>query len=234
MSKVKKKKYKSQLSYEEQIIVKLKYFSLAKTTGHDGKQKAVSLIKWFQINNYLTAAQKALANQLTYVKKKPAVVKKHYLYAISNGQEIKLGMSSNVNGRLKALQTSSPSELVLLWKYYVASTPKDAIKIEKMLHRACKQFHIRGEWFTMDCIETVNSFNPNKKHVAKWEFAKLISVATKREKGILNFTVEDVRRTKLPNGTNRVWEQKDTAELYQLEIKKHLDYGHVVLVIHGH
>lgn len=232
MSKVKKKKYKSKLSHEEMIVVKLKYLSLAKTTGHEDKQKAVSLIKWYQINNFLTAAQKQLANKLTYVKKKPAVVKKHYLYAISNGQQIKLGMSSNVKSRLKALQTSNHSELVLLWSYYIANTPADAIKIEKKLHRACKEFHILGEWFEIDCIDIVNNFNPNKKHMAKWEFAKLVSVAKARNKGILNFTVEDIRRTKLNGQMNRVWDQNDTGELYQLEIKKLLNDGHVVLVTH--
>lgn len=232
MSKRKKSKYKSKLSYEELTVVKLKKFSLGKEVNSDDKQKAVSLIRWFQVNNYFTAAQKQLANSLTYVKKKPAVVKKHYLYAISNGQEVKLGMSSDVNKRLKALQTSSPSELVVLWKYYIANTPADAIKIEKKLHRACEDYRIRGEWFKMDCIDIVNSFNPNKKHTAKWEFAKLISVSTRRKKGILNFTIENIRRTNIPSGANRVWEQKDTAELYQLEIKKQLDDGHVVIVIH--
>lgn len=232
MSKVKRKKYKSQLSYEEIMVVKLSGFSLNKTTSHDDKQKAVSLIKWFQINNFFTAAQKQLANQLTYVKKKPAVVKKHYLYAISNGDQIKLGMSADVNKRLKAMQTASPAELVLLWKYYIANTPADAIKIEKMLHRACKKFHIRGEWFERACIDTVNSFNPNKQHAAKWEYAKLVSVDRNRKDGILNFTVEDVRRTNLNSTMNRVWSQEDTAELYQLEIKKLLDDGCVVLTIH--
>ncbi len=234
MSKVKKKKPNSYLSYEDLIVVKLKRFSLAKETSYDDKQKAVSIIKWFQLNSYLTTAQKQLANQLTYVKKKPIAKKKHYLYAISNGKEVKLGMSSNVSGRLKALQTSSPSELVLLWQYYIANTLKDAIKIEKMLHKSCKQFHIRGEWFAMGCIKNVNLFNPNKKHVSKWEFGKLISVDAKRKKGILNFTVENIRRTKIPNGANRVWDQVDTKELYQLEIKKHLDDGEVVLVIRTH
>lgn len=232
MSKVKRKKYKSQLSYEEIMVVKLKGFSLNKTTSRDDKQKAVSLIKWFQINNFFTAAQKQLANQLTYVKKKPAVVKRHYLYAISNGDQIKLGMSADVNKRLKAMQTASPAELVLLWKYYIANTPADAIKIEKMLHRACKQFHIRGEWFERACIDTVNKFNPNKQHTAKWEYAKLVSVDRNRKDGILNFTVEDIRRTNLNGKMNRVWSQEDTAELYQLEIKKLLDDGCVVLTIH--
>ena len=230
MSKVKRKKFKSQLSYEELMLVKLKAFSLNKLTDHESKQKAVSLIKWFQINNFFTAAQKQLANQLTYVKKKPAVVKKHYLYAISNGAQVKLGMSSDVNKRLKSMQTASPAELVLLWKYYIANTPADAIKIEKMLHRACKEFHIRGEWFDRTCIDTVNKFNPNKKHSARWEYAKLISVDRSRKSGILNFTVERIRRTSLTNKMNRVWSQDEVNELYQVEIKKLLGDGEVVLL----
>ena len=232
MSKVKKYKRKSKLNYTEIIFVNLKKFSLQKTTSEENKQKAKSLLKWFYANGYFTAAQQALAKSLTYVKKKPAVIKKHYLYAISNGVDVKLGMSSNVDGRLKALQTSSPSELVTLWKYYISDTPAGAIKIEKMLHRACKEFHIRGEWFKMGCIDIVNKFNPNKKHSAKWEFAKLISVSHKRIDGILYFNVEDIRRTNLTGKMHRVWEQKDTAELYQLEIKKMLDDGHVVLITH--
>lgn len=230
MSKAKKNKRKAKLNYTEVIFVNLKKFSLAKSTSEEDKQKAKSLLKWFYANGFFTAAQQSLAKSLTYVKKKPAVAKKHYLYAISNGEQVKLGMSGDVNKRLKALQTSSPSDLVVLWKYYIANTPADAIKIEKRLHRACKEFHVRGEWFSMGCIDIVNTFNPNKKHSAKWEFGKLISVDRNRKNGILNFTVESIRRTDLTGQMSRVWSQDDTAELYQLEIKKMLDDGHVVLM----
>lgn len=231
MSKAKRNKYKSKLTYDELMLVKLKSFSISKSTSMDDKQKAVSLIKWYEINRFFTAAQKSLANSLTYIKKKPAAVKKHYLYAISNGDQIKLGMSSDVNKRLKAMQTASPAELVVLWKYYIANTPADAIKIEKMLHRACKEFHIRGEWFDNRCIDTVNKFNPNKKHTAKWEYAKLLQVDTSRTKGVLNFTVETIRRTNVTSRMNRVWSQSETAELYQVEIKRLLDDGEVVLLL---
>ena len=231
MSKAKRSKYKTQLNHEEIMLVKLKSFSLSRATSHDDKQTAVSLLRWYQINKFFTAAQKRLINNLTYIKKKPVAVKKHYLYAISNGKEIKLGMSSNVNNRLKALQTSNAAELIVLWKYYIANTPKEAIKIEKMLHRSCKEFHIRGEWFGMSCMKTVNEFNPNKKHSAKWEYAKLISVERNRKAGILNFTVEDIRRTRLTSKMNRVWGQKETTELYQHEIVKLLDDGNVVLML---
>lgn len=227
-----KRKRKVKLSYAEIIFIKLKKFSLDKSSKEEDKQKAKSLIKWFYANNFFTAAQTALANSLTYVNKKPAVVKKHYLYAISNGQEVKLGMSGDVSKRLKALQTSSPSELVLLWKYYIANTPKDAIKIEKMLHRACKQFHVRGEWFTMDCVAIVNKFNPNKQHTARWEFAKLITVQTRNKGNGEKFQVTDIRRNRINKDMKRIWKQEETADLLQLEIKKYLDDGHVVLVVY--
>lgn len=227
-----KNKRKLNLSANDHIIIKLQNLLLKKGTVAHDKERAQSLIRWYQANKFFTPAQRSLANSLTYVRKTKEVKKKHYLYAISNGDQIKLGMSSDVNKRLKAMQTSSPAELVLLWKYYIANTPADAIKIEKMLHRACKQFHIRGEWFKRECIDTVNSFNPNKKHAAKWEYAKLVSVERSRKNGLLNFTVEDIRRTNLTGKMNRVWSQEDTTELYQLEIKKLLDDGEVVLVTH--
>ena len=53
MSKVKKNKRKATLNYLEVIFVKLKSFSLAKTTSEEDKQKAKSLVKWFRINGYL-------------------------------------------------------------------------------------------------------------------------------------------------------------------------------------
>ena len=230
MSKVKNNKVK--LNYLEITVINLEKFLNSAAIKDNQIENVKSLLSWFKLNGYFTKAQMSLAKSLTYVKKKPAVVKKHYLYAISNGEQVKLGMSSNVNGRLKALQTSSPSELVLLWKYYIANTSAEAIKIEKMLHRACKEFHIRGEWFKMECIDTVNKFNPNKKHSAKWEYAKIISVERARKKGILNFTVEDIRRTRITSNMNRVWAQTETDELYQYEIVKLLDDGHVVLVTH--
>ena len=230
MSKVKNNKVK--LNYLEITVINLEKFLNSAAIKDNQIENVKSLLSWFKLNGYFTKAQMSLAKNLTYVKKKPAVVKKHYLYAISNGEQVKLGMSSNINGRLKTLQTSSPNELVLLWRYYIANTPVEAIRIEKMLHRACKEFHIRGEWFKMECINTVNKFNPNKKHSAKWEYAKLISVERSRKKGILNFTVEDIRRTKITSNMNRVWSQTETDELYQYEIVKLLDDGRVVLVTH--
>ena len=68
--------------------------------------------------------------------------------------------------------------------------------------------------------------------IAKWKYAKLVSVDVARKEGVLNFTVEEIRRKRLTGQMNRVWDQKDTTEPYQLEIKSLLDDGHVVLLTH--
>ena len=225
-------KIQTHLNTNDYIVIKLKNFLLKKGNSEQNKKIAKSLLCWYQNNNSFTKAQRSLAGRITYVRKTKSTKKKHYLYAISNGEQIKLGMSSNIKKRIESLQTSCPTELVLLWKYYIANTAGEAIKIEKQLHRACKKFHIRGEWFSRDCIEIVNKFNPNKKHCAKWECAKLITVDKKRTNKILNFTVEAIRKTDVTNNMYRVWEQKDTIELYQQEIKALLEMGEVVLVEH--
>ena len=190
-----KRNNKSNLSYIEITVIKLNNLVRSKDAKDDHIEKAKSLLAWFKLNGYFTKAQISLAKNLTYVKKKVQVNKKHYLYAISNGKEIKLGMSTDITKRLRTLQTSSPSELTLLWKYYIANTPKDAIKIERMLHRACKKFHIRGEWFTMECIETVNSFkleiaviSGNPSNILELKSANLNSVKSSKlsETGPIN------------------------------------------------
>jgi hypothetical protein len=152
-------KSKVKLTPTESQVVKLNLL-LRNPLPTEVYDQIKSLIHWYQTKGTFTPAQMALANGLTYVKKVKGPIKKHYLYAISNGEQVKLGMSSNIKGRMKTMQTASPSELVLLWKYYVASTPRKAVKIEKNLHRACKEWSVRGEWFSMGCMRIVKRFKP--------------------------------------------------------------------------
>lgn len=232
MSKT-KKRVKTKLSYAEVLIKDLKYLSTAKSTTKEQKQTVDSLLRWYLKNHFLTSGQVGLAKSLTAPKQaKKKTNTKHYVYAISDGENIKIGMSNNVEKRLKSLQTSNSKDLVVVWKYYAGRQAKDATKIEKMLHRQCKPHHIRGEWFKMEALEMVKSFNPNRKNCSRWEYAKLVTVETKRKEGVLNYKVSDIRRNKVKHNMNRVWEQKETQELYQQEIKMLLDDKHIVLVIH--
>lgn len=232
MSKI-KKRVKTKLSYAEILIRDLKNLSTAKSTTKEQKQTIDSLLRWYLKNHFLTSGQIKLAESLTAPKKvKKKTNTKHYVYAISDGENIKIGMSNDVDKRLKTLQTSNSKDLIVVWKYYAGRQAKDATKIEKMLHRQCKSHRIRGEWFKMEALEMVKSFNPNRKNCSRWEYAKLVSVDTKRKNGILNYSVSDIRRNEVKYNMNRVWEQTETKELYQQEIKMLLDDKHIVLVIH--
>ncbi len=159
-----KRRIKEELTYTEKLIVKLKDLPKKGGVTQDQIEKADSLVRWYIANHYLTKAQVKLAKSLvakTVVKS--AAKKKHYLYAISDGVNIKLGMSNSPRTRLKGLQTSNSSELVILWEYYVSNTQKGAATAERKLHRACKKFRIRGEWFKIECMDIVKGFNPNRQ-----------------------------------------------------------------------
>lgn len=82
---------------------------------------------------------------------------KHYVYAISDGAFVKIGLAVDPVKRLADLQVASPSILKLeakieCFRYSHAS------KLEKQLHRACKKYHIRGEWFDMDALCVFDEF----------------------------------------------------------------------------
>ena len=122
---------------------------LFRSWSHKQKQLALKLINE---NKVLAAATR---------KKK--VEAKYWLYAITDGQDVKLGFSSNVQNRLKALQTSQAPNLKVLWKFYTGRGRLTAMNAEKCLHRHCKKYRISGEWFSLDCMELVEAFKPKKK-----------------------------------------------------------------------
>lgn len=64
-----------------------------------------------------------------------------YIYFIIGGGKTKVGISSNVGGRFKVLQSNSPVKLVLV---YVAPGNH---KLEQAIHQRLKEKHAWGEWF---------------------------------------------------------------------------------------
>lgn len=73
-----------------------------------------------------------------------------YIYLIYNGEQTKIGVSVNVDKRLKALQTGSASKLSLLRKYKIGDSGL-AYRLEKQLHKMFFQSRCRhnGEWFEL-------------------------------------------------------------------------------------
>ena len=88
-----------------------------------------------------------------------------YVYFISSDDKIKIGYTKNIKRRLKQLQTSNSSQLLLLG--YIEGD-KD---VEKQLHKRFAQYRIRknGEWFNCsdEILDYINEYNlePNIKVV---------------------------------------------------------------------
>ena len=112
--------------------------------------------------------------QLSYVKalvrrfkdggsKKAKKERKYQLYAITDGHSVKLGYSSDVRRRMSSMQTGHPETLKCIWKFYTGKNEDQAKRLEKKLHRFCKKYAKRGEWFEMGCMPLVEKFSTTEK-----------------------------------------------------------------------
>lgn len=73
----------------------------------------------------------------------------YYVYFISDGEYLKIGISNDVDKRLKTLQTSNARLLNLV--HCIEVPNKDyAIWIENTLHGAFPHARAMGEWFRID------------------------------------------------------------------------------------
>lgn len=72
------------------------------------------------------------------------------IYFITDGKFVKIGISNDVNQRLKALQTANPRQLELLY-----SIKGDSL-LEESLHGIFTNSRVKGEWFELD--ESIYSF----------------------------------------------------------------------------
>lgn len=73
---------------------------------------------------------------------------KCFVYLISNGEYIKIGVAKNVEARLKDLQVANAKELQLICSFPLKNE-KEAFKLEQFLHTEYEAYHIRGEWFNI-------------------------------------------------------------------------------------
>lgn len=151
------------ITSEERLLASL--YEVVKRKSEKSRD-AMGLISWYMANKMWTEKQKYFARSIINnesmkekLRKKSQSNKKHYLYAISNGEQVKLGFSCNIEKRLKTLQTSSPCKLEEIWRFYVGKGPTTARSAERKLHRFCKKHHISGEWYSCDVAELVKTFS---------------------------------------------------------------------------
>lgn len=69
-----------------------------------------------------------------------------YFIRDTGSRAVKIGVSADPKGRLKALQTASPTTLELTsWREY-----ENATAVERYLHRTFAHLRCNGEWFVPD------------------------------------------------------------------------------------
>ncbi len=129
---------------------------------------ALSLLGKLKRNGSLSPRQWGYAKGISARGGKfPKTSKPQFLYAITDGDMIKLGMSRNVEKRRANLQSSNPKELFVLWEQYVGICSDKAKRAESQLHKKCRNFHIRGEWFKSTCFPLVRSFKYEDDNISE-------------------------------------------------------------------
>lgn len=90
-----------------------------------------------------------------------------YVYVIGpeNGP-YKIGISSDIKGRIAELQVGSPVKLSLMWKELFEDR-WDARRVEASLHQSLDEFRMHGEWFNMSVEDIVLAFRNVKRNVPK-------------------------------------------------------------------
>lgn len=86
--------------------------------------------------------EKEYSNLLDYRNDNPA----YFVYFVSDGEYIKIGISNNMKSRLSQLQTGNPKKLEVLCLIPVKNEIS-AKKLEQKLHIVYQRFSVCGEWF---------------------------------------------------------------------------------------
>ena len=71
------------------------------------------------------------------------------VYLLTDGSQVKIGVSGNLEQRLRNLQTGTGRKIELLAKYEVSSISV-AKRVENLLHKHYDQYRLYGEWFDME------------------------------------------------------------------------------------
>jgi predicted GIY-YIG superfamily endonuclease len=78
-------------------------------------------------------------------------MKKHlYIFKAKNNPIYKIGVSNNVPARLETVKTMSPIPITL---YDIFKELKDAMRVEKLIHKHFNEYRTHGEWFQLTNIQ---------------------------------------------------------------------------------
>ena len=81
-----------------------------------------------------------------------------YVYFILSYIAVKIGKAENVEERRENLQTANPDELIIHRKIRIPENIS-AKTVETALHKLAEKYHKRGEWFYLNCLETLDKMS---------------------------------------------------------------------------
>lgn len=97
----------------------------------------------------------------------------YFVYLVSDGKYIKIGMTGNIKTRMIELQVGNPSKLELI-SLIPAKNKTAAHKLEGSLHNIYSRFSKFGEWFDLLGFLDVEKFN---KHWAPDKYCDDLKIA---------------------------------------------------------
>lgn len=77
-----------------------------------------------------------------------------FIYVIGTRDKQKIGISKDVNRRLKSLQTGNPE--ILNIHHTIQIEPSRVRLLERMIHKEFSYMRLKGEWFDMTPEKAVN------------------------------------------------------------------------------
>ena len=169
MPKRNRKTKKLHLSENEKLLVKL--HSISRRMG-ENSETARGLMSWYMTHKEWSYRQlclvRRLCNSQSILENHAVEAKKKYnLYAFSDGESIKIGISTHIGKRMRAVLTGHPKRLNCVWRFYTGTCRAHGYKMEKKLQRLCKQNKLVGEWFKIEALDQVKEFACEKVNTGK-------------------------------------------------------------------
>jgi hypothetical protein len=90
--------------------------------------------------------QDLLEEYFKWLANSETVVQPDGLYLIQAGEFTKIGISQNIEKRIKSMETDNPLEIELLFYKKM----ENVRKVESFLHKQLKEYNVKNEWFKLD------------------------------------------------------------------------------------
>jgi len=87
-----------------------------------------------------------------------------YIYAITDGEFVKVGFTNNIKNRIKSIESHNPRKIELIWYKRTSNERGLAVSEEFEFHLLLSAYHVRGEWFSLRAIDALKESNKQETY----------------------------------------------------------------------